>query len=119
MFAITGVTGQVGGVAAGLPRERHAPPRVVELEGPRRVSPAEVAATFARLPGKPVTAQAVPRETWEAQFRAQGMRNPLPRMLDGFNEGWIEFGSPAHTLKGAVPLETVLQGLIQRVLAAA
>ena len=36
---------------------------------------------------------AVPRETWEQLFRSQGMKNPTPRirMLDGFNDGWIEF----------------------------
>ena len=35
----------------------------------------------------------VPRESWDALFRSQGMKNPVPRMrmLDGFNEGWIEF----------------------------
>jgi hypothetical protein len=29
---------------------------------------------------------------WEEVFRAQGMKNPTPRiqMIEGFNEGWIE-----------------------------
>jgi hypothetical protein len=44
--------------------------------------------------------EAVPRETWESLFVAQGMKNLAPRiqMLDGFNEGWIEFerGETAH-----------------------
>jgi hypothetical protein len=37
--------------------------------------------------------EAVPRESWEDLFRSQGMKNPIPRirMLDGFNEGWIDF----------------------------
>ena len=36
-----------------------------------------------------------PRETWESLFQSEGMKNPAPRiqMLDGFNEGWIEFES--------------------------
>jgi hypothetical protein len=45
------------------------------------------------------------------------MTNPLPRMrmLDGFNEGWIEFeATEAKSLKGTVELETVLKGLIDR-----
>ena len=30
---------------------------------------------------------------WEDVFRAQGMKNPTPRiqMIEGFNAGWIEF----------------------------
>jgi len=36
-------------------------------------------------------------------------------MLDGFNEGWIEFdGAEAGYRKGKVALETVLQALIER-----
>ena len=56
----------------------------------------------------------VPRETWHEVFSAQGARNPLPslQMIDGFNEGCIEFaGTPRQ---GAVALETVLRELIQR-----
>jgi len=36
-------------------------------------------------------------------------------MLDGFNEGWIEFeGGEAGSRKGKVELRTVLQRLIER-----
>src|SRR3984893_17435045 len=45
------------------------------------------------------------------------MKNPAPRiqMLDGFNEGWIEFESgEAGSRKGKVELRTVLQRLIKR-----
>jgi NAD(P)H dehydrogenase (quinone) len=61
--------------------------------------------------------EAVPHETWESLFRAQGMRNPEPRiqMLDGFNEGWIDFeGKEVGSRKGRVSLETVLRTLIER-----
>jgi hypothetical protein len=35
------------------------------------------------------------------------------RMLDGFNEGWIEFaGGEAGSRKGSTPLETVLRSLV-------
>jgi hypothetical protein len=43
------------------------------------------------------------------------MKNPIPRikMLDGFNEGWIEFeGAEAGPRKGKVRLRAVLQTLI-------
>jgi hypothetical protein len=33
------------------------------------------------------------RESWGSLFKSQGMKDPIPciRMLDRFNEGWIEF----------------------------
>jgi hypothetical protein len=61
--------------------------------------------------------EAVPRETWESLFKSQGMKNPAPRirMLDGFNEGWIEFeGGEAGSRKGTVGLETILRSLVER-----
>jgi hypothetical protein len=64
-----------------------------------------------------VRTEAVPRQTWESLFQSQGMKNPVPRiqMLDGFNEGWIEFeGGEAGSQKGKVELRTVLQRLIER-----
>jgi len=51
---------------------------VVELEGPHRVTPEEIAATFADLLGRPVRTDSVPRETWESLFQSQGMKNPHP-----------------------------------------
>jgi len=107
-------TADVGRVAAELLQEQWSGQRIVELEGEQRITPNQIAACFARLLGKTVTAQTVPRETWHGLFSAQGARNPLPRMqmIDGFNEGWIEFvGTPR---KGQVALETVLRELVQR-----
>jgi NAD(P)H dehydrogenase (quinone) len=109
-------TADIGKVAAGLLQQTWDGHRIVELEGPRRVTPNEVAATFAMLLDKPVQMEAVPRESWETVFRSQGMKNPLPRirMLDGFNEGWIEFESgEAGSQKGSTSLESVLKSLIQ------
>jgi NAD(P)H dehydrogenase (quinone) len=108
-------TADIGRVAAELLQETWSSRRVVELEGPSRVSPSEIAATFAELLGYPVRMEPVPRETWEPLFRSQGMKNPTPRirMLDGFNEGWIEFeNGEAGSQKGTVALKTVLQMLI-------
>lgn len=110
-------TADIARVAAQLLQETWSGHRVVELEGPHRVTPNEIAGTFAGLLGRPVRAEAVPRESWEPLFKSQGMKNPLPRiqMLDGFNEGWIEFeGKEAGSRKGSVALETVLRALIQR-----
>ena len=109
-------TEDIGKVAAGLLQQTWNGHRIVELEGPRRVTPNEVAATFAMLLDKPVQMEAVPRESWETVFRSQGMKNPLPRirMLDGLNEGWIEFeNGEAGSQKGSTSLESVLKSLIQ------
>ena len=49
-------------------------------------------------------------------FKSQGMKNPIPRirMLDGFNEGWIDFeGGEAGSQKGIVALESVLKALLE------
>ncbi|SFU73196.1 Uncharacterized conserved protein YbjT, contains NAD(P)-binding and DUF2867 domains [Polaromonas sp. YR568] len=102
----------VGRTAAGLLQEVWTGCRIVELEGPGHYSPNDIAACLARLLRTGVRAEAVPRETWQARFNAQGMKNPEPRMrmLDGFNEGWISF---EHTpRKGGVELETVLRSLL-------
>ena len=110
-------TADIGRLAAQLLQETWSGRRVIELEGPHRVTPNEIAATFADLLGRPVRMEAVPRATWESLFKSQGMKNPTPRiqMLDGFNEGWIEFeNGEAGSRKGKVALKTVLQSLIER-----
>ena len=50
---------------------------------------------FTKVLGRSVQMQIVPRDSWEGLFKSQGVKNPLPRMqmLNGFNEGWIEFES--------------------------
>jgi NAD(P)H dehydrogenase (quinone) len=107
-------TADVGHVAADLLRESWTGLRIVELEGPRRYSANDVAAGFAKAVGHPVRMEPVPRATWEALFRSQGMKHPLPRMrmIDGFNEGWIDFeGGSAEHRTGRIPLESVLREL--------
>jgi NAD(P)H dehydrogenase (quinone) len=110
-------TADVGRVAAELLQETWIWKRVVELEGPSRIAPRDIAATFATILGHPVRVEAVPRQTWNSLFESQGMRHPLPRiqMLDGFNEGWIDFeGGPNGSIKGRIELKTVLRELVDR-----
>jgi NAD(P)H dehydrogenase (quinone) len=111
-------TADVGRFGAELLQGVHNGGRVVELEGPHRVTPREIADTFSDLLGRYVKAEAVPRSLWEDLFKSQGVKNPMPRirMLDGFNEGWIEFeNGQASSRKGEVSLKSVLQMLIQPV----
>ena len=89
--------------------------RIVELEGPERYSSNDVAAALASALGTPVRNEIVPRSTWEELFRSQGMKNPLPRirMVDGFNEGWIDFESEQHgSRKAGTTLQAALQALV-------
>jgi uncharacterized protein YbjT (DUF2867 family) len=109
-------TADVGWVAAELLLQDWTGKRIVELEGPEWVTQDQIAAELSKALHRPVRAQAVPRENWGAIFRAQGMRDPIPRiqMLDGFNEGWISFegGGKAALRKGRVSLAEVLQKLV-------
>ena len=89
--------------------------RIVELEGPERYSSNDVAAALASALRTPVRNEIVPRSTWEELFRSQGMKNPLPRirMVDGFNEGWIDFESgPQGSRKAGTTLQAALQALV-------
>ncbi|RUX05453.1 NmrA family transcriptional regulator, partial [Mesorhizobium sp. M8A.F.Ca.ET.059.01.1.1] len=91
--------------------------RVVELEGPARVSPNDLANAFASVLGHPVRVEIIPRESWEGLFRAQGTRNPQPRMrmLDGFNEGWIDFkANGENRAMGTTSLEQVIEALVRQ-----
>lgn len=107
-------TEDVGRVAAELLLEDWKGHRVVELEGPARKSPNDLARAFTAVLERPVSAHVVPRESWDAMFRAQGMKNPDPRMqmLDGFNQGWIEFADKgAGARRGKITLEQVIAKL--------
>ena len=89
--------------------------RVIELEGPRRYSANDIAAGFSTVLERPVRAEAVPRDQFETLFRSQGMKNPMPRirMIDGFNEGWIDFESgETNSRKDRTTLEAVLRSLV-------
>ncbi|MFM0738039.1 NmrA family NAD(P)-binding protein [Paraburkholderia xenovorans] len=111
-------TEDIGQVGAELLQCDDATLRVVELEGPQRVTPAEIAAALSKLLARPVCAEVVPRQTWAELFRSQGASNPEPRMrmLDGFNEGWIEFDSDESAIrKGSITIDQALTRLVQRI----
>jgi uncharacterized protein YbjT (DUF2867 family) len=109
-------TQDVGRQAATLLQEDWNGTRVVELEGPARISPNDIAGAFATVLKHPVRVETVPRESWEQIFRSQGTRNPLPRirMLDGFNEGWIDFSEQGRSaVKGTTTLASVIAELVR------
>lgn len=108
-------TEDIGQAAANILTQPQPAQQIVQLEGPTRISPNDIAAAFATLLHKEVRAQAVPRDTWESMFHAQGMKNPTPRiqMLDGFNQGWIEFeGGESASQKTQTTLIDALRTLL-------
>jgi len=110
-------TTDIGKVAAELLRESWSGNRVVELEALRRYSANDIGAAFTAALKRPVEMKSVPRTDWEELFRAQGMKNPMPRirMLDGFNEGWIDFeGGAIEHRYGKMTLEAVISKLLYR-----
>ncbi|MDB5584640.1 MAG: nmrA-like family protein [Bradyrhizobium sp.] len=108
-------TQDIGRTIADLLRETWTGTRVVELESTQRYSANDIAAGFAKGLGHAVTAHPVPRDTWETLFRSQGMQYPMPRirMVDGLNEGWIDFERGGiESRRGAIPLDTVIRELL-------
>ncbi|WP_457299816.1 NmrA family NAD(P)-binding protein [Phyllobacterium sp. P5_D12] len=108
-------TKDIGILAAELIQQDWTGKRVVELEAAQRVSPNDLGHAFEVALNRPVKVEVVNRDTWEDLFRSQGMKNPMPRirMLDGFNESWIEFkDSGRSSTKGATSLAQVVAALV-------
>jgi NAD(P)H dehydrogenase (quinone) len=109
-------TADIGRTAAALLLDSWRGVRLVELEGPRRYSAADIGAAFSAALGHEVRMEPVPRDIWEQLFRSQGMKQPMPRihMVDGFNDGWIDFEGAGEHRKGAVTLDTVISELVSK-----
>ena len=69
---------------------------VVELGS--MTSPDDLARAMAEVLGRPVQVTAIPRDRWTATLANQGMPpafiEPYLEMEDGYNSGWIDFGTP-------------------------
>jgi NAD(P)H dehydrogenase (quinone) len=107
--------GDIARTAAELLGEVWPGVRTIELEGPRRYSADDIAAGLGAALERPVRAEVVPHDQWETLFRSQGMKHPTPRirMIDGFNDGWIDFESgEANSRKERTTLESVLRSLV-------
>jgi len=114
-FALV-ATEDIGQAAAQTLLEDWTGHRRIEVGGPRRYSPQDIAAAFSEALGKPVEGVVVPRDTWTATFVAQGTEEertiPRVEMLDAFNSGWIDFGIPGtERFTGTTELETVIRDL--------
>ena len=109
-------TEDVGRTVAELLQEDWAGHRIVELQA-ERVTPNAIASAFARALDRSVRAEAAPRAHWEEIFRSEGMRNPFPRMqmVDGFNEGWIDFSNcGAEARPGRIDIDSAIAALVRK-----
>jgi uncharacterized protein YbjT (DUF2867 family) len=91
--------------------------RYIEIEGPQRYSPSNLALVLSNLLHRTVQARSVPRAEWDAAFQSQGTAPgrtaPRIEMLDGFNSGWIQFQSQgAEHVLGSLTLTEVLEPLV-------
>ena len=75
-------TADIGRVAAVILQGQWSGRRMVELEGPKRVTPHEIAATFAKLLGKPVRAEIVPHLVLGASVQITRDEKPGPADSD-------------------------------------
>lgn len=110
-------TADIGACLASLLLDNGHQSRVVEIEGPERYSPDDLATDLSLLLETFIQAVPVPRDVWHDRFINEGSIEPSERiaMLDGFNSGWIDFeGPPVEKQIGQTPLRTVLKQLIRR-----
>jgi NAD(P)H dehydrogenase (quinone) len=115
-------TGDIGVVVANALDSEWSGQRVIELEGPRRYSPDDVATAFAAVLGRPVQTQTLPESEWLATWRSWGLTprsaDAMYEMLCGFNSSWIAFERESEPTKGDTPLEAVLTRLATNILTA-
>ena len=110
-------TDDVGRVAAETLARPWSGRRVIELEGPQRYAPLDVAAALSAIVRRPVRAVAVDRAAWEEAFGSEGTPAASAalraEMLDGFNSGHIEFagGPGTEHVRGRVTLDGAVSRL--------
>lgn len=113
-------TGDIGRVGAELLLQTWQGNRFIEISGPTYYSSNDVAAALEKALDQPVTAVAVPRETWVDTLAQHGM--PAERsgayieMIDSVNSRWIDFEVPGtEHVKGTIDLVTAVKSLTKRV----
>lgn len=89
--------------------------RVIELSGATDVSPNDIAATFSRLLGKPVTVAQPPLDAVVPTFTSLGASENIAGLFRELYEG-IALGKvaaePGEHLRGTTPLDVTLRALL-------
>ena len=109
-------TRDVGAAVARLLAEGGSGKRVIELAGPREYSPRDVAATLARIVGKPIAVQEAPEEAMAPALTGAGMNAEWARLFQelthGLNAGLVVWEGGHPLWRGETALQTVLSTFI-------
>ncbi|MDV2080852.1 NmrA family NAD(P)-binding protein [Marinobacter xestospongiae] len=111
-------TDDIGRIAADVLTETWSGKRVINLEGPARYSPRDVATQLSGALGKPVTAVAIPQTDWAQSVSGQGFSVPavdgFVEMTQGLNSGHIGFNDQpnAEHRRGVVRLGEVIDSML-------
>ena len=110
-------TRDIGLVAAKALVEGGKGHAVIELSGPREYDQNEVAEALTRLTKKSVSVQQGPEDAMIPALTGAGIPAPwaalFQEMTHGVNTGHVAFeGGSARQVRGATPLESVLEGLL-------
>ncbi|USH03454.1 NmrA family NAD(P)-binding protein [Grimontia kaedaensis] len=111
-------TGDIGRIAAESLNTDWDGIRILDLEGPNRYSPRDVANSLALKLGKPITAISIPESDWKNAIGGMGFSEQaisgFVEMTRGLNSGHIDFSDELNSvsLKGVITVEKVLESLI-------
>jgi uncharacterized protein YbjT (DUF2867 family) len=105
----TAVTGDIGRIAADALTRPHRGVRIIEIEGPERVSPRQVAQTVSAHLGRSVSPVATPLDAVVPTFTALGVSENAAllfrEMYEAVNDGRMApLGPPAEQARGTTPL---------------
>ena len=92
-------------------------PRVVHLEGPRRYTALDIAATLSQLAGREVVARELPRSDWVSTLQRGGVgasyAELVAELFDAHNAGRIDAERGAGEVRhGTTELREALSGLL-------
>jgi uncharacterized protein YbjT (DUF2867 family) len=111
-------TPDVGRTAAAALLDPPTSSRVVALAGPRDLSPADVAAAFAKLLGKPVQVAPVPPEGREAAMKEAGLPAKTAaiyaEMCNAIDSGLVGYEGSEEKKRGTESIDETLRRLAAR-----
>jgi uncharacterized protein YbjT (DUF2867 family) len=106
----------IGQAAAGFLTAEHPPTGVQHVEGPSRYSPADVAAAFSAVLGRPVQVRTTPREKWFDAYRETGFSavaaDCYARMTAIVVDG--DYDVPASPRRGSTTLQQYISRLVEQ-----
>lgn len=104
----------LGRIGAGLLQSPGRTGALHWVEGPRRYTPADVAAAFAEALGRPVTVSVTPRDRIEQTYRDQGFSDAAARAYACMTRQTLDWADkfPTDFERGEITLETHIRDLV-------